>query len=831
MNSAKFLIAYCFIFLQVLCYSQTSVSGVVIDKETQEKLPFVNIQAYPSMEGVSTDYEGNFTFYSTKKVNELRFTYLGYQTFIYKIKGNHQNNVIIELLPTGIQIEETVVTAKKNKRKIPKDTAAISLQQLVVDHKDDNRPKSFDTYYFKEHTKIEFDFYKIGEKFTNRRIFKPFRVINDYIDTTDNGVAYLPLLLQEKITENYYQSNPEQQKTILLGQYMTGVQNLSATVILDDIFENFDLYDNIIIAGGKSFTSPFSTTGLLTYRYYLVDSIQENETTFYRLDFSPKNKEGIAFTGHVWIDGQSYAIKSIEFTLPNQANINYIGEFLVSQEFERTDSNRWILAAERIQIALNITGKKNAKSLMVRKQMVRGDIVTDTILNPLIFEGEKDIIAENYAKGGDSIWWKNNRIQALNETEAGILTMSDSIENTKAFKNYTWLGKVASTAFLEVGPVEFGRFYQFVSWNNIEGIRPKMGIRTNKNFNENLQLWAYAAYGTKDKDFKYYFNSRIMLPKKNNNWHTLDFTYKKDFTFLGQDYEDQQFSHDNMFLAIMRTTPLEKIMLMETIQLTHERQWVNGYTTKLSVGSNTFFAVEDVFDFNHINDDGSITKYENFNTTEIRLDQHIAFGQNFFENTYYRFEGLSNKPIIDLSYRLGLKNIAGGDFNYHKLELNIRQRLSTKLGFTYYQINGGKIFGDIPYPLMFIPIGNQNFYLNNRAYQMMNEFEYAADQYASVWLEHHFDGVIFNKIPLVKKLKLRSIVMAKALIGNAQQSNLDIIDLPDGMSVPSNWYIEAGFGIENILQLMRVDFYWRLTQRDKTDIQNFGVKFAIAPKL
>lgn len=821
--------------LSLLCFpviAQIKVSGIVIDKESKEPLPFVNIQAFPSNEGVTTDFEGQFTFKTYNKLNKLQFTYLGYETNTLSVGGSSQSDLVVELNPSGIQIEETVVMAKgKKKKKIPKDTLAISLQQMVVANKDINRPKSFDSYAYKEHTKIEFDFYKLGEKFRERIIFKPFRYTHEFIDTTHQGVEYLPLLLQEKISQHYYRSDPAEEKSILLGQYMTGIQNLSATVLLDAIFENFDLYDNIIIAGGKSFTSPFSTTGLLTYRYYLTDSAQQDDKKYYRLDFSPKAKEGLGFNGHAWIDGESYALKSIEFALPRQANLNFVGEFKVKQDFEEVDSSKWMLAGEFIQVALSISGKPNGKSLLVKKNMHRADIEVNQEIPAQVFEGEKQIVADTLRGGQDTLWWSKNRIDPLSETEAGVLTLSDSIERTKAFRNLSWLANTATTAFLKFGPVEVGRFYQFISWNSVEGIRPKFGIRTNKDWNENMQLWAYVAYGTRDKQLKYFANARIKLPRKNNNWHILELNYKKDYTFLGQDYEDQQFSHDNMFLALLRTDPLEKIMLLESIKVMHERQWVNGYTTKLSAGTNTFYAVEDVFDFERVHDNGTRESFESFNTTEISLDQHIAFGQTFFENQFYRFETISNKPILDVGYTAGLPNIAGSDFAYHKLDFTLKQRLSSKLGYTYYALSGGKVFGDIPYPLMFLPIGNQSIYFNKRAFQLLNEFEYAADQFVSGSIEHHFDGAIFNRIPGINKLKLRSIIAMKALIGNATDSNLDIMDLPAGMRVPDNWYIEAGFGLENIFQLFRVDFYWRVTQRDAPNAQNFGVRLGFAPKL
>lgn len=824
--------------LTILCLSvfqliaQNNLSGIVVDKVTKEAIPFVNVQALPSNQGSITDFDGNFILKSKSSNTSLRFTSMGYEAFTYTIQNKTETDIYIELNPISIQIEETVVQGKKNKNKIAKDTLAISLQQLVVDNKENNRPRSFDSYQFREHTKIEFDFYKLGEKFTSRKLLKPFSYSHEFIDTSQQGVKFLPLMLQEKITEVYFQNEPNMNKEILLGQYMTGIQNMSSMVLLSEIFENFDLYDNLIIAGGKSFTSPFSVSGLVTYRYYLTDSLKEEDKTFYKLNFTPRSKDAMAFNGAAWVDAESYAIKSIEFTMPKQANINFIGDFRVQQSFMQVEGDKWILKGEEIQIALNPTGKKNGKSLMITKNMERGDIQIDVPIDPKVFLGERYIISDSLnTNGRDTTWWKNNRVEELNSTEKGVIMLSDSIEKTNAFRNLVWFGNLATTAFLKFGPIEIGRFYQLVSWNSIEGIRPKFGIRTNKDFNENIQLWGYLAYGTKDKQFKYFANTRIMLPRKNNNWHTLDLTYKKDFTFLGQDYEDQQFSHDNMFLALLRTTPLQNIMLQETVKATHEKQWVNGYTTKITVGTNTFFAVEDIFDFDRLNDDGSVTSIEKFNVSEIGIDQHIAFGQTFFENDYYRFEALSNQPIIDISYRLGLRNIAGGDFSYHKLELSLNQRLSSKAGYTYYTISGGKIFGDIPYPLMFIPIGNQNSYLNSVAYNLMREFEFAADEYAAIWMEHHFDGAIFNRIPLVRKLNIRSLVSVKTLIGNAKQSNLDIVDLPEGMRTPENWYVEAGFGIENILQLIRVDFYWRVTQRNVIDVPNFGIKFAIGPKL
>jgi hypothetical protein len=804
-----------------------SVAGRVVDKNTGEGLPFVNVLALPAGEGTTTDFDGNFKFSSTKKFKSLSFSYLGYQTIV--VDQNFSNKMEIAMSESNIMINEAVIIAKKD-RKIPKDTAAIALYRNVTNNKDKNRPSGFDSYEFEEHTKIEFEFFKIGELFFKIKLFKPFRYMYDFVDTTENGDKFLPLLFKEKLSKEYYQ-NPNQQKTIVRAQYMTGMQNLSAARIVDDLFVSFDLYDNIISAGGKPFPSPFSTTGLLTYAYYLSDSIIENESKFYRLDFTPKNKQTIAFTGYAWIDAETFALKSIEFKLPSKANINFVSDFYVKQGFTKPDGKSWFMDEETIQISGNITKKKNSKSLVLRKEMKREDVQINHAIDPRVFEGESLIFSDSVKMDLGREWWEENRIAPLSKSQEGILIMSDSLERTKAFRNIKWLGNLASTAYLRAGPIEFGRFYNFISWNDIEGIRPKFGARTTPFLNEHIQLAGYVAYGTKDERWKYAGSSRILLPKENQKWHMFEVSYRKDFTFLGQPLEQQQFTHDNMFLSILRTQPLQKIMFIENMRLLYENEWLNGILTSFHVDRSKYFKVDNVFEFNRVVSPTEIQSFDDFSTMEVGVNLHVGIKERIFRNNFIRLSAGSELPLLDVKYAIGLRDFAGGDYGYHKLGINLYHRWVNRLGFSKYNIGAGKIFGDAPYPIMNLPIGNQSFYRNSFAYNMMNEFEFANDQFASFWLDHHFDGKILNRIPLINKLKFREVFIFKYMIANTSQKNLDLMALPDEMTALNGHYIEMGFGIENILKLARFDFLWRMTQRNKPDIQKFAVRFSISPKL
>lgn len=836
-KSVYFLIIFFFIVQNI--FGQYVYKGRVLEKDGIEPIPFVNITALPSSEGTTTDIDGKFVFKSDKKPLSLTFSFIGYETLKYKVEKNKEDSINIKLIASDIRIDETVIIAKR--RNIQKDTAAITLYRNVVKHKDENQPKGLDSYYYKEHTKMEFDLYKFKPKFPTRWYMKPFKIAFDYTDTTEAGHLLMPALLQEDLVEIYYNKDPLKNKKIILASQATGLENMSANLLVSNYLQRIDMYDNVIEAGGKSFSSPFSPSGIVTYAYFLSDSTVNSEgVTLYRLDFSPRNNYEIAFNGYAWIEAENFAITQMEFRVPSKANINFINDFYVNQSFEKPDGKNWFLTAEEMHVSFNLTKSKKTQSVLLQKRIKRDDIDLNNEYNPENFKGEA-LIIEDSVNNRSEEWWEENRISPLTETEKNIFVVVDSVTNMLIYRDMQRLIYFATTGYARFGkkvPVEIGQIHKFFSWNNVEGIRLKFGARTNKFLSKDFQLEAYAAYGLKDKQWKGLVNLHIMLPQTNHHWHTLNISYTNDFTFLGATNTEQKFNHDNIFLSLLRSAPLEKIMRIEDYAFEYEREWLNGFSTILKGSRKTFFAIPNTFEFNTYDQSGALVSLEKFSTTEIGLETLIEFGKNYFRNDYFRLPAGSKQPEIRIGYTLGLKGALGGEYNYHKFSFNLYHRLTNKIGFTKYQVKAGYILGDAPYPLMFMHQGNNNFYYSGSAYSNMGEFEYASDRYAALWLDHHFDGKILNAIPLIKRLQFRSIFLFKILVGDIKGSNRSIIEMPNSLQSTFNEkekiYAEMGFGIENILKVLRVDFMWRLTQRDKVfdgkNIQKFAIKFAFQPK-
>ncbi|MEM6723735.1 MAG: DUF5686 family protein, partial [Bacteroidota bacterium] len=176
-------------------------------------------------------------------------------------------------------------------------------------------------------------------------------------------------------------------------------------------------------------------------------------------------------------------------------------------------------------------------------------------------------------------------------------------------------------------------------------------------------------------------------------------------------------------------------------------------------------------------------------------------------------------------------DLLGSDFSYHRMEVGWRQRLHFTFGKTDYRLFAGKIFGTVPYPLLKIHTGNESLAFNRWTYNLMNEWEYGSDRWAAFWFQHRFRGLIMDRIPYVRKLRFRTLITGKFLAASLRDQNQAFLIDANGLGSLNGVYAEVGFGIENIAKFFRVDFLWRLTQRDLPTTNTFGIRIEFRPRL
>ncbi|RMG81339.1 MAG: carboxypeptidase-like regulatory domain-containing protein, partial [Bacteroidetes bacterium] len=639
----------------------------------------------------------------------------------------------------------------------------------------------------------------------------------DYIDTTDEK-PYLPIFISEAVSEYYYKRFPKMEKEIIKATKVSGIENQTVSQFMGDMYQNVNIYNNYINIFGKSFVSPISDFGFFSYRYYLTDSGFVDNNWCYKIKFVPKRKHELTFDGEMWINDTTYAVKKITATINEEANINFIKRFDVEQTYRQVQPEVWMLVQDKAVADFNLADKQvgfyGRKNTYYRKFVINQPLPDEFYLSGLDIELEKD------ASEKPEDFWDTVRAEQLSEKEAQIYHMVDSIKNVPVFRSYVDIIQLIVTGYHVWGNVELGPYFTTYSFNQVEGSRFRIGGRTSNQFSKRLMIEAYLAYGLRDKRFKYgaWFDYYLTkLPRQH-----FGLSYKNDVEQLGQ--SQNAWRQDNILASVFRRNPFNKINGYEEYSGFFEREWFFGFSNKISLSHRRIWPLG-VLDFEKNTESGTIP-VNNITTAEIGIYTRFAYKEKYVSGEFERISLGTKWPILQAQYFYGLKNFFGSQYEYHKIIVNIQDKMKLNpFGEMEYAVEAGKLFGTLPYPLLFLHNGNETYFYDFSAFNLMNYYEFASDQYVSLAATHHFNGLFFNKIPLINKLKWREVISGKAVYGTLSDKHKQEMIYPQNFQgLYKGPYIEGGVGIENIFKLFRVDALWRFTYLDHPNIVPWGIR-------
>lgn len=803
------------LFLAALAgFSQSyTISGKVFDSESKEPLPFVPVIIKGTTVGTTTDFDGNYAITTTVPGDSIIASYVGYLRISRPVKRGQNQTLNLPMLLQGVNLLEVVVKAGEN--------PAHRIIRNVIANKKYNNKRRLDAYQYESYNKVEFDLNRIPKEMRERKLFKPIKFVFDNVDSLNSGEKpSLPIFITESLSDLYFRSNPDLKKEVIKASKITGIENTSITSVMGDMYQNINVYDNNILVFGKDFVSPISDNGFFYYKYYLEDSLFIGSTRCYQIRFKSKRPNELCFSGNMWIADTTWAVKRLEMSIPKDANINFINAANVVQEFARVDST-WMLSKDRLVIDFSMY--KNQVGVYGRKTTSYTDFVINQPKEPKFYEfGDKIVVEDSALKRTDD-FWDLHRHDSLSYREKKIYKMIDTIKTLPVYKTWVDIFTIFVSGYKVVNNFEIGPYFNLVSYNRVEGLRTRFGGRTSSKFSRWYELQGYVAYGFKDEKFKYSVGFKTFITKKPRR-QLVGMTYKSDYEILGQ--SQNGFSQDNIFASLFRTNPLTNLTRVDQTFAWYEREWVEGLTSRVTLIGRTITPLI-ANTYRYYEKDGSIGTKESIRNTEVRFNVRFAYKEKFISGDFTRISLGTKWPVFQFNYSKSLQNAFRGEYNYQKVVLNIsdRIRLISLLGYTDYTGEVGRIFGAVPYPLMELHGGNETYIYDYMAYNMMKYYEFASDQYASIGLFHHFEGLLFNKIPLVKKLKWREVVTAKALWGSVDSRNRNTLIFPSTLnSLNKEPYVELSAGIENIFKVFRVDALWRATYQDPKASNNFGVK-------
>lgn len=791
----------------------TKIMGIVKDSTTKEPLPFVNVYFKGTNVGTTSGFDGKYSIESKIFADTLIASSVGYIAQHKEVKKNKFQVINFSLISSNIDLSEVIIR--------PGENPADILLRKVIQNKDINNPQKFDAYQYEVYNKIQIDANNVSEKFQQRGVFNQFKFVWDNMDTsTINGKAYLPLFLTETMSDFYYKDNPKTTYEVIKASRTSGIENESFSKYLGQMYQRINIYENYISLFEKNFISPIANFSLSYYKYYLVDSTFIDNQWCFQIMFKPKRKQELTFTGNIWVHDTSFAIKKVEVKIVDDANLNFINDVVSSMEYTLVDGEYWMLSKEAVVIDFNILeNTKKSVGFFGHKTSIYRNFVINKPMGKDFYQTATNVVVEKEALNKSEDYWTNSRPEELTHKEQGIYNMVDSITKVPVFRTYIDIVQMITTGYYVWEQIELGPYMSTFSMNSAEGQRFRLGGRTSNAFSTKIMLSTYAAYGIKDNDFKYGAGLLYMISK--NPRRTFSVEWKNDYEQLG--LSQNAFREDFLLASLFKRNPSDKLTRVNEIKSNVEYEWYSGFSTTLGFNNriiksfnNTDFIVNDY--------NGGKINLKSITSSEISINSRFAYKEKFLMGEFERTSLGTIYPIFELNYSYSLKDFLGSDFEYNKLQIGIKQWFNVgSYGWSKYMIEAGQIFGTLPYPLLKMHEGNETYYTDEYAFNTMNYYEFISDKYLSVFYTHHFDGLFLNRIPLMRKLKWREVAFAKGLIGDLNIKNQNYSAFPFGLAGLKKPYFEAGFGIENIFRILRIDAVWRLSYLDHPNINKFSL--------
>ncbi|MEZ5017775.1 MAG: DUF5686 family protein [Flavipsychrobacter sp.] len=807
--------------------SDRVITGLVIDKQTREPIPFATVFIPNTPIGTTTEYGGIFRLDVSKRTNDtLKIKLIGYKTYTLLLQADSALH-LIEMELDKNTLDEVVVRAGED--------PAITLIKNVIKHKPQNDPARLNNYRYEAYNTVEIDLLNLSkEEFEHLPIpmIKKFSYIYDNLDTSGEK-TFLPFYLTETISDYYYQQKPQKVKEYIRASKVKGINNTNFTNSISKYLGNtyIDLlpYNSYIRFFNNSYVSPISGAGLFYYKYRIIDTIRVAGHRVIELIFVPKQYGTNTFIGKIKIVDSSFALQYIEATQPKAANVNWVKNANFFKTYMPLGDSMWFCTKEGFTAELYLAkedGLFKMPGIIARKKNSYKHIkVNDDSVSYMLNKLKLDVTVNEKAQVADDTYWQGMRHDSLNKNEKAIYSAIDRIEADPKYRTFKNFARIVLTGSVRVGPVEFGPYWSMYSNNLVEGNRFRFSMGTTPKLFKKLYLSGYVAYGTQDQRFKYN-GMALYIPQKYPRTF-FRFTYTHDIDRTVNYYD--RVSFDNILnVAIRKNGIPQKFMFATDVRLEAFKEYGNGFSTQLNLIHKIFDPYDPLPDAVIFKDEQGAPS-TTVTTSEIGITLRYAPRERFVEGNYFRFSLGSKKPIVQLRYAMGIKGIFNSGYNYHRINFSVSDRVEiAPFGSLYVNVFGGKYFGDLPYTLLEQHPGNESYYYNKYAFNMMNQYEFLSDQFVGANLEHSIGGGVFKYIPLVKKLNLRQFWTAKGVVGSLTDANA-AINLNKGFmfrTLSNDPYVEVGTGIENIFRLFRVDFIWRVTPSSLPNEvlqRNFGV--------
>lgn len=807
-------------------FAQTKVSGVVMDN-TNQPVPYANVYFKGSNEGIVTNEDGRFYIESKTNYDVLLVSFVGFETKEVALpkRINYDFKIVLN---DGEQLKEVVIFAGKTSKK---NNPALDILRKIWEHKRKNGLLMFNQYQMEKYEKVEFDMNSIDSAFMKSKLFKGMEFIFKQVDTSKiTGKTYLPIFINEALSDVYGDNISKKNKEITKANKNSGFNNNQQIIsFIKDLYADYDIYNNYLTFFDKSFTSPLSRTGIDVYNYVLRDSSFIDNKWCYNIVFYPRRKNELTFKGDFWVNDTTFAIKNINMAVTKSANINWVKDIYIEQEFEVVNDSVFLLTKDYMMSDFALNKKESSKGVYGKRTTFFRNHQFD-IEKPKDFYKQEVNFVDNAIYQKPDEFWAENRFEKLSKDESGVYKMLDTLQTVRKFKQISSAVEILGSGYIQSGKFDYGPVFSTFGYNEVEGIRLRAGGRTYFGMNDTWRLQGYTAYGFKDDKFKYGLSGKWMIDMKSRV--IISGGNRRDIEQIGasltttNDVLGRSFASSSLFSSGNNG----KLTNINLSNAAIEIEPFRNLTIQTGISYRTLASASPTFSLDYYKvkptpdaPSGQIEGQVNQTEINVQIDytpkrKVIGYGveRSEVDNPYSRYF---------VSYSSGIKDMLNSDFEYQRVQLYYKQPIIIgPLGRTNLIMELGKTYGEVPLGLMSIIPGNQTYFTIENTFSNLNFYEFVADQYATFQWNHNFQGKIFARVPLLRKLNWREIIGIKVVYGSVSQENIALNASGLTYKAPEKGYWEYHAGIGNIFKVFRIDFSWRGSYFNEPDATKFAIK-------
>lgn len=848
---------FCLVSLFISFDASAQIKGVVTDSLTNEPLMYITVQYEGKGVGAITNAEGKYQVETRKGWDELMFSAIGYIT--KRVKLTPDTKVLnVQLAPADVMLSEVVVKPQKEKYS-RKNNPAVDFMRKVIANKKALKLEENDYYQYQKYEKMKMSINDVTPEKMEKGIYKKFSFFKDQVEVSPKtNKMILPISIKETASRTIYRKSPKSEKTIIEGMNSTGIEEFFNTgdmlgTILNDVFSDINIYDDDIRLLQRRFVSPIGRGAITFYKYYLMDTLMVDKQECVHLTFVPQNPQDFGFTGHLYVVKDStYAVKRCTMNLPKRTGVNFVDNMDIVQEYEQLPDGNWVLTDDDMTVELVFV--KGIQGLEVQRTTKYTDYKFDEI-EPRLFRLKGNVIKEANMLAKSDEYWAKVRQVPLTKKESNMDIFMNRIEQIPGFKYVIFGAKALIENFVETGSkehpskVDIGPINTMITSNYVNGTRFRLSAMTTGNLHPHWSFSGYGAYGTKDKKWfysgqaAYSFNKREYVlwefPK-----HYLAFKYTYDVMSPMDKY--LMTDKDNMFVGWKWTT-VDQMSYIRDATLTYELETNSGFSV-MAMARHRNDQPAGVLQYWKNNGkvagqwDATNTLVHDMTTTELGVTLRYAPGETFVNTKQRRVPVSLDAPVFTLSHTAGFKGVLGGEYNFNLTELSLRKRIwFGSWGKLDVTARAGAQWNTVPFPLLNLPMANLSYITqNNESFNLIDNMEFLNDRYASLALSYDMNGKLFNRIPLIKRLKWRERFRIRGLWGTLtdknnpyKSNNPDLFLFPMRNGLPTSYvmgktpYVEASVGIYNIFKLIHIEYVRRLTYTNMPGVQKDGIRFMI----